>query len=219
MSNRSISETEKTVLELGLPFCPSQKNLNKEQLTLDFYHFIRRLKLKEYFHLNSLSDPNFYEELPTDPYPKYRTDLDEKIYDLLSSNIINEFEASKLQCGSRTPYFYGLPKIHKKFDRFPPVRPICSGFNSCTSKLSEFVDAFLKPLAQQSPSYIKDTSNFVQKIETDVAPLVTHSKTFLVTMDVSSLYPNIDHQEGIDAVKMPETHVLRSQFLHQSYVI
>ena len=46
--------------------------------------------------LNSLSDPNFYEELPADPNPKYRTDLDEKIDDS-SSNIINEFEASKLQ--------------------------------------------------------------------------------------------------------------------------
>ena len=85
------------------------------------------------------------------------------------------------------------------FDRFPPLRPICSEFNSCTSKLSEFVDAFLKPLAQQSTSYIKDTSDFVQKIEIYVAPLVTHSKTFLVTMDVPSLYPNTDHQEGIDA--------------------
>ena len=153
--------------------------------------------------LNSLSDPNFYEELPTDPNPKYRTDLDQKIDDLLSSNIIDEFEASKLQCGSHTPYFYGLPKIHKKFDQFPPLRPMCSGFYSCTSKLSEFVDAFLKPLAQQSSSYIKDTSDFVQKIETDVAPLVTHSKIFLVTMDVSSLYPNIDHQEGIDACELP----------------
>ena len=76
--------------------------------------------------LNSPSDSNFYEELPTDPNPKYRTDLDQKIDDLLSSNIINEFEASKLQCGSRTPYFYGLRKIHKRFDRFPPLRPICS---------------------------------------------------------------------------------------------
>ena len=71
--------------------------------------------------LNSLSDPNFYEELLTDPNPKYRTDLDQKIDDLLSSNIINEFKASKLQCGPRTPYFYGLPKIHKKFDRFSPL--------------------------------------------------------------------------------------------------
>ena len=149
--------------------------------------------------LNSLSDPNFYEELPADTNPKYRTDLNEKIDDLLSSNIINKFETSKLQDGPRTPYFYGLPKIYKKFDQFPPQRPICSGFNSCTLKLSEVVDVFLKPLAQQSPSYIKYTSDSVQKIETDVAPLVTHSKPFLVTMDVSSLYPNIDHQERIDA--------------------
>ena len=41
--------------------------------------------------LNSLSDPNFHEELPADPNPKYKADLDEKINDLLSSNIINEF--------------------------------------------------------------------------------------------------------------------------------
>ena len=310
LSNRPISETEKTVLDLRLTFCPSQKNLNKEQLTLDFYHFIRPLKLKEYFHnpahnnqdnpenhvttddersnlnwsnknsdwypdsvkndrsedllkfinnvtkdlkdhlknnenkfwnnldndqrkalldlandpsitikpadkggsmvimntdnyekscLNGPLNPNFYGELPADPNPKYRTDLDEKIDDLLSSDIINGFEAFKLQDGSRTPYFYDLLKIHRKFDRFPSLRPICSEFNSCISKLSEFVDAFLKPLAQQSPCYIKDTSDFVQKIETDVAPLVTHSKTVLVTMDVSSLYPNIDDQERIDA--------------------
>ena len=51
--------------------------------------------------LNSLSDPNFYEELPDDPNPKYRTELDENIDDLLSSNISNEFETSKLQEGSR----------------------------------------------------------------------------------------------------------------------
>ena len=47
-----------------------------------------------------------------------RTDLNEKIDDLLSSNIINEFKASKLQEGSHTPYFYGLPKIHKSLADF-----------------------------------------------------------------------------------------------------
>ena len=50
LSNRIITETEKTVLELELTFCPSQKNFNKERLSLDFFKFIRRLKLQEYFH-------------------------------------------------------------------------------------------------------------------------------------------------------------------------
>ena len=41
--------------------------------------------------LNSLSDANFYEGLPDGPNPQNRTDLDDKIDDILSSNMINEF--------------------------------------------------------------------------------------------------------------------------------
>ena len=41
LSNRTITETEKKVLELVLTFCPSQKNFNKERLSLDFFKFIR----------------------------------------------------------------------------------------------------------------------------------------------------------------------------------
>ena len=47
-----MSETERNVLELGLTFCPSQKNYNKEQISLDFFQFIRRLRLREYFFVN-----------------------------------------------------------------------------------------------------------------------------------------------------------------------
>ena len=32
----------------------------------------------------------------------------------------NEFEASKLKSGSRTPHFYGLSKLHKQYNNFPP---------------------------------------------------------------------------------------------------
>ena len=75
-------------------------------------------------------------------------------------------------------------------------RPIGSGFNSCTAKISEFIDAYLKPLAQNT---IQDTSDFVERIESDVAPTTISSKTILATMDVSSLYPNIDYEEGVKA--------------------
>ena len=149
--------------------------------------------------LKALSDPNFYEELPSDPNPEYQDTIDGTMDDLLSEEIITDFEAEQIKEGTRTPSFYGLPKIHKDFDSFPPLRPICSGFNSFTIKISEFVDVFLKPAAQQNPSYIRDTSHFVHQIENDVAQKTTPNKTFLVTMDVSSLYPNIDHNEGISA--------------------
>ena len=61
----------------------------------------------------------------------------DKIDDLLSKELINDFEASNRKQGSRTPHFYGLPKIHREYITFPPLRPICSGFNSCTAKFSE----------------------------------------------------------------------------------
>ena len=62
-----------------------------------------------------------------------------------------------------TSLFYGLPKIHKVFDSFPPL-PIISGFNSCTCNLSKFVDSFLKYQAQKCKSYIRDTNNFLIKL-------------------------------------------------------
>ena len=113
--------------------------------------------------------------------------------------------------GTGTPSFYGLLKIHKDFDFFQPLRPICSGFNSCTVKISKFVYVFLKPAAQQNPSYIRDTSHFVHKIENDVAQKTTPNKTFLVTMNV---FPNL---KGV----FPEPPILsyrRNQNLHNLIV-
>ena len=101
--------------------------------------------------------------------------------------------------GVRTLCFYGLPKIHKYFNSFLPLRPICSGINSCTAKISDFVDVFLRHAAQQNPSYVRDTSHFVSKIEHEVSQTTNPDNKFLVTMDVSSLCPNINHAEGISA--------------------
>ena len=97
---------------------------------------------------------------------------------------------------SQTPLFYGLSKIHKIFDSFPPLRPIVSGFDSCTCNLSKFVDSFLKFQAQKCKSYIRDTKDFLIKLSS-IKNIPANS--FLVTMDVSSLYTNIDHEEGAEA--------------------
>ena len=84
----------------------------------------------------------------------------------------------------RMPIIYGLPKIHKLFDKLPSMRPIVSGFNSVTVKMSEFIDSFLKQQAKRCKSYIKDTNDFLVKIR-DIKGI--SSKSILVKMDVSSL--------------------------------
>ena len=100
--------------------------------------------------LNTLQDKEFYETLCDDPNPTYRKSLDKIIDELKVNGYISETEEIRLKEGTRTPCFYGLPKIHKTFEKFPPIRPICSGYNSCSTRLSEWVDSFLKPAAMQT---------------------------------------------------------------------
>ena len=60
MSKQILTIDEISVLVLGLTFSPTVKMLSKEQTTNDFYGFIRRLKLHDYFyeHPNKTSPEN-----------------------------------------------------------------------------------------------------------------------------------------------------------------
>ena len=64
-------------------------------------------------------------------------------------------------------------------------------------RLSESL-SHLNPLVPKLPSYIKDTTHFLKKLD-DLKELPPGS--LLVTLDVSSLYTNIPHNEGIEACR------------------
>ena len=71
--------------------------------------------------------------------------------------------------------------------------------------MSEFVDSFLKAASRLARSYIQDTTDFINKISgLKFIPECPKEKDFIASMDVQSLYPNIDHKEGVDAC----SHVL-----------
>ena len=67
---------------------------------------------------------------------------------------------------------------------------------------SRFVDHHLQPLVREIPSYIKDTNDFINKI--DIFPVPPNS--LLVTIDVKSLYTSIHSNEGIASVKKKYDH-------------
>ena len=52
----------------------------------------------------------------------------------------------------------------------------------------------MQPLAQRAKSYINDTNHFLSKIKKIVK---LSEGAILCTMDVSGLYPNIPHGEGL----------------------
>ena len=55
---------------------------------------------------------------------------------------------------------------------------------------------------REIPSYIKDTNDFMTKIDNFTVPL----NSFLVTMNVKSLYTSIPNNEGIASVKKKHDH-------------
>lgn len=103
----------------------------------------------------------------------------------------------------RQRFFYLLPKIHKEPETWsvpfemPPGRPIVSDCGSETYATAEYIEYFLNPISTRHPSYIKDTYDFIEKIKNLSLP----SECFLFTIDIDSLYTNIETPAGLEAVK------------------
>lgn len=72
------------------------------------------------------------------------------------------------------------------------IRPIVSSCCSVTENISQFVDIWLQPSMRELPSFIKDTTEFINLIEGITLP----KDCLLASIDVSSLYTNIPHAEG-----------------------
>ena len=143
-----------------------------------------------------LEDHNTYKPLTYNPTSAIANDACTLIEYMHSQHIIDKATMEFLlpPKNTRTPLFYGLSKIHKPEC---PLRPIVSGYDGPTDHLSAYITHFIQPLASNLPSHIKDTKNFFNLIE-KLPPLL--SNVLLVTADMTSLYTNIPHEEGIAAV-------------------
>lgn len=102
--------------------------------------------------------------------------------------------------------FYTLPKIHKvDLDNVTPSaipgRPIVSNIKTPTENISQFLDSHLKHIPQQLKSFVKDTPDFLRKIEALNETNIFGSDTLLVTLDVTSLYTNIPKADGLAAIE------------------
>jgi hypothetical protein len=90
----------------------------------------------------------------------------------------------------------GNPKIHKSG---APMRTIVNGMNTPTEKLAEVAEHELNEFVITSPSYIKDTTDFLQKLSDIPQPLP--DDTIMFCFDVCKLYPSVPKNEGLKACK------------------
>lgn len=110
----------------------------------------------------------------------------------------------------KIPTFYGIPKIHKKDI---PLRPIVSQINGPTYRLNLYIHELLLVAESEIPYLFKDTTAFLNYVE---ANKITTDNTYLVTMDVVSLYTNIPHDE---AIKYISEHYLNTLHKWKNYSV
>ena len=75
-----------------------------------------------------------------------------------------------------------------------------SGSSSITENTGKFVAHHLSDVSTKHESYLKDTPDFIRKIE-KLNVKGFSNNTLIVTMDVSGLFTNIPKEEGLDSAR------------------
>ena len=144
--------------------------------------------------LKHLADKNTYKLLSENTTHKLKSVINEKLEALHKNGFLlaHWYQFCKPLTKHRTSKLYFLKKIHKN----PMgIRPIVSSCEGITEKISQFVDRWLQPYVKSLPSYVKDTNEFIHQIEQSKPP----RDCKLASIDVSSLYTNIPHEEGVQS--------------------
>ena len=125
-----------------------------------------------------------YQKVDNDPTPTL-TNILKLLINEQQPNLQNDF-LKLIPFHPRPATFYNIPKVHKlpilmvstcpssnpdnftieaqRLDINPPGRPIVSGIGTLTEYVSAFVVRELQPLLANIPSYIKDTTDFWNKL-------------------------------------------------------
>lgn len=151
--------------------------------------------------LRQLNNTHHYIKLTKPIYTETITLVKTILENLTQEGYINKKQKQYLLGNDipRARRFYLLPKVHKdpanwsKSGEIPPGRPIVSDCDSETYFISEFIEYYLNPLSNRHPSYLKDSYDFIDKVEQLKIP----PSAFLFTIDIDSLYTNIETDLGL----------------------
>ena len=186
--HKIIANLKKSRTEITIK--PADKNLGVVILDTDDY-------IKQCMTI--LSDENTYKQAQLFPKEKIHTELTNLLIhfkpqlDMTNDKLYNYLQP-KTNCP--TPQFYGLPKIHKKFDHLPPMRPIVSHCDSMLNPSARLLDHCLQPLAKSYPDYLENSTTLSLILQDLHVP--EHS--FLVSIDVESLYPSIPQSSCLNTI-------------------
>ncbi|XP_069461787.1 uncharacterized protein [Ambystoma mexicanum] len=140
-----------------------------------------------------LKDPKCYKLLDRDP----TSGINDKLFNLLmkwrEKGLLEDEMCKYLHPKFPVmPTIYFLPKVHKNKIR-PPGRPIVTLCGALLENVSKLVDETLIKFVTSLPSYLRDTKDFLNKID----GIPWQNTDLLATLDVVSLYTSIKHTDGL----------------------
>ena len=164
------------------------------------------MRTKELHDLNMehLNDTSTYERLKKDPTQSLRTVVNKTLRDVMTQRNFSPSLIQRLQTPptARTQQFYALPKTHKETLK---IRPIVSGRNGIFDRIGWFLQLLLKPLLRNVEAHINNTTDLIKKFQD--CPRSTLKGKIPVSLDVVSLYTNIDIEEAISTTMQSiQTH-------------
>ncbi|XP_056404927.1 uncharacterized protein LOC130296905 [Hyla sarda] len=189
---KGINEKRKANHNVILP--PADKGGNLVILPIDKYKTMC---------LDLLRDRDGYAVLTSDPTDEFLLELENVLVDALDKRLIDRDEFKFLLPNKpQIATFYALPKVHKGLHPLKG-RPIVSGVSSITQNCGIYVARILREFVTALPSYIRDTSDLLQKLD----GITVETDVLLASIDVEALYSSIPHEWGLKATE----HYLRSR--------
>lgn len=182
---------------------PSRMKVNSDKggniVILDRVHYCDMV-------MRLLDDTDTYKTLESNPTQVFLEELKLILVKAKEDRLITQDEFKFMFNPHPTiATMYALPKIHKKVTPIPG-RPIVSGCNNLTQGVSIYLDETLRPFVGTLPSFLQDTKDTVTRLnQIHLSP-----NTFLASLDVESLYTNIQHDLGITAI----THFLNTRSVY-----
>ena len=195
----AVLETYITTIDRDIFIALPTKKKTHDNLTSQEREVLRSLTTKNDFVIKvkcHLNNKVHYLNLDKDLTQCFSLEIKEFLAEMTNCcSITEELIQILLSDDTRISRFHILPKIHKPGS---PGRSIMSSCGSPTEGISHFMDFHLCPLLRKIPSHIKDTNDFLNKLESlGNLPL----GTILVSFDVTALYTKIPNSDGIDACR------------------
>ena len=142
-------------------------------------------------------DRSSFKELKDDPSKLFQQKINNWIEKWYAKKVIDNSWKDFISCDSPSASkMYVLLKTKAN----NPVRIITSGCNTTVENLSIFLEKVLYKEVERIPSRIKDTGHILDIID-NLNDSDLPENSVLVSFDVVNMFPSIDNESGIKAVK------------------